>query len=249
MIEFISLLILVTIFVVVLLSYRKIKLAHIVLLRQDEKRDKALNNIYSQFEALQNLHRILPGDFSLPSLRGWAGSPDYLLHLAKSVIEVKPKNAVECGCGASTHVIAAAMKKNGLGHVYSFEHDEAYAERCRNSLALFDLSSWATVIYSPLKEQSVGGEVVTWYDKSRLPSVEIDLVNVDGPPAFLGEMSRYPAVPILINQLNNGAKIFLDDANRPSERKVIARWKNDFDLKACDSAPAEKGLGVFLYTK
>lgn len=249
MFEVIISLVFLVILVVVLMCYRKVRLVHLILLNQDEMQNKALNNIYSQFESLQNIHRILPGDFSFPPFRGWSGSPDYLLHLANSIIELKPQNTVECGCGASTHVIAAALKKNGSGHAYSLEHDKSYAEKCRHSLKLSNLSSWATVIYAPLKNQDLDGKVVNWYDTVGLPEVEIDLINVDGPPAFFGNLSRYPAVPLLSKQLNNGARIFIDDANRDSERKVVDQWQKKFSLKPIDSISAEKGLGVFLYSK
>ena len=67
------------------------------------------------------------------------------------------------------------------------------------------------------------GLVGGMYD--RLPPQQFDVILVDGP--FQG--NREKALPYLINQLNNGATIFIDDLNRQSVRDMFVALVNQTD--------------------
>jgi len=54
-------------------------------------------------------------------------------------------------------------------------------------------------------------------------------------------LARYPAIPLLKNQIKNGTKIFLDDAYREEEEMIAMRWKEEFKLN-CNFVKAHKGL-------
>ena len=60
----------------------------------------------------------------------------------------------------------------------------------------------------------------------------IDLLVVDGPPAFAAGhgMSRYPALPVLRERLASGATVVLDDIERPGEQEVVERREREFGL-------------------
>ena len=60
----------------------------------------------------------------------------------------------------------------------------------------------------------------------------IDLLVVDGPPAFadgLG-LARHPALPVLRDRLAPDATVVLDDVERPGEQEVLRRWEDEFGL-------------------
>lgn len=69
------------------------------------------NRLYSQLESLSWLQRILKIKGQLPPLSGWAASPDVLLMLHNWVKTNRPKCIVEFGSGASTIVIADALRQ------------------------------------------------------------------------------------------------------------------------------------------
>jgi hypothetical protein len=85
------------------------------------------------------------------------------------------------------------------------------------------LERYARVVHAPLEGEP------PWYARAaleRLPD-PIDLLVVDGPPAEApGEGERRaPALPALASRLVPGATVVLDDAERPGERAVLARWE------------------------
>ena len=58
------------------------------------------------------------------------------------------------------------------------------------------------------------------------PVLRNDFLLADGPPQEKNSAreARYPAFPLLRDFLADNALIFVDDANRHSERKMIDRW-------------------------
>ena len=81
-----------------------------------------------------------------------------------------------------------------------------------------------------------------WYDLKELdPCARWDLVVVDGPPRTVGPEARYPALPVLASQLNDGAIILMDDANRADERAVLERWRAEHDGIEISLLEHEKG--------
>jgi hypothetical protein len=74
-----------------------------------------------------------------------------------------------------------------------------------------------------------------WYDLGdgdRVPT-EIDLLVVDGPPAFdPGHGARRePALAWFEDRLVAGASVILDDIDRPGERAVLAAWEKAGDWR------------------
>lgn len=58
------------------------------------------------------------------------------------------------------------------------------------------------------------------------------MLIVDGPPGRVNKDARYPALPLLHERLNPGAHVFLDDATRPDERRILTQWLAEFpDLR------------------
>jgi predicted O-methyltransferase YrrM len=215
--------------------------------RLDRLEGPALDNLYSQLEALNNLYRDLGFKASLPGTRGWAACPDFLHLIALHVLAARPAVAVECSSGVSTLVLAQCMAANGSGHVFSLEHEPQFAEKTREHLARLGLQEFATVIDAPLKVYALEGCEYRWYDLSKLVSERIDLLVIDGPPAATCPMARYPAGPLLFCRLTEGAHVFLDDAARDEEKAAVDRWSRAGAVSIVERLlRTEKGCSVLV---
>lgn len=206
---------------------------------------------FRQHEALAALTRVLGTQHPLPPTRGWAASPDLLLYLYELTLEKKPDVIVELGSGVSTLVMAAALKTNGKGRLYSFDHDAEYATRTAGLLARESFGDVATVEHAPLSPWHPPAptglaESWNWYTLpeavAALPG--IDLLVVDGPPESTGAYARYPALPALIDRLAPGATVLLDDTIREADTKIAEAWRDEHGLDLALRTDFEKGLAV-----
>lgn len=136
---------------------------------------------------------------------------------------------VECGSGFSTLRLAELVRERG-GRLVSLEHHDGWAQRVRRALAEAGLAETASVVLAPLEP----GEGLPWYGAEAVESLpeQIDLLLVDGPPAFdpgTG-FSRHPALPRLLDRLAENALVVLDDIDRPGEQQVLEAWRRDYDF-------------------
>lgn len=210
-----------------------------------EKINEAELRLYHQVEALIGLNALIQPTIPLPPMRGWAGSPDFLLEVARQATTLRPTTIVECSSGVSTLVAARCCQLNNQGHVYSLEHDPTFAHTTRDRLKEAGLEDWATVIDAPLRLYDIAGDTFRWYDDSGLPSNPIDLLIIDGPPSTTGKLARYPAGPRLIPRLSEDhGLILVDDANRPDEKEMLHKWSAEFPELASHPGFGEKGLVI-----
>jgi predicted O-methyltransferase YrrM len=176
----------------------------------------------------------------LPATDGWAGSPGLLLTLVDEVEQAQPRLVVEFGSGLSTLVLARALALHVPGaRLLSFDHEAGFAEITRRRLAALGLS--ADVRHAPLASAAVHGTPGEWYDHGQLPQ-GIDLLLIDGPPAWLREGARAAAGPAAFPQLAPGGVVLLDDADRPGERANAAQWARDFPDIAWARIGRAKGI-------
>jgi len=107
----------------------------------------------------------------------------------------------------------------------------------------------AEVRLAPLRSLRVDGEDYRWYDTAAVEDLDgIDLLLVDGPPAAVGPLARYPAVPRLESKLSPTATIILDDAARSDERQILMRWtENRVGLR--QERPILDRLAVLTYER
>lgn len=202
-------------------------------------------NEFAQIESLMSLYNGLDITAPLPPSRGWAVSPDFAAILASLIQEHRPGLVVEAGSGLSTLISAYVLRKNGGGQVISLDHNEVYAAATTRNVAAHGLEDLARVIFAPLIRTSIHEKDWLWYDTKALQNVQsIDILVVDGPPASTQRLARYPALPILAPLLSDNAIIVIDDAFRPDERQMVARWLEEFDGFTARDVDTEKGTVI-----
>ena len=204
--------------------------------------------LYKQLESHINLVQFVKPIAPLPPLRGWAASPDFLLHLTNTILAYKPMTIVEASSGSSTLIAAyniQSLKNNGK--VYSLDHDEYYAKQTRELLRIHQLDHIAQVYHAPLNDSNPIKK--NWYDLQYLKNISsIDLLVIDGPPTTGIPHARFPALPLLISKLNPGALILLDDSDRQGERDMIQEWERSFPNIRITLLEAEKGTALIRIT-
>ena len=210
-----------------------------------ERRLESPKTLWAQFESMTKLYRLLDGKADLPSLRNWAVSPDFLLHVVRHIQERAPKTILECGSGSSTIATALALRTFGIdGHVYSIENYEPSVAAVRKQLRRHDLERFVTLVFVPMVEKRYDGAggAFEWYDlRSVAIPDDIDLLVVDGPVAVHKPDARYPAGPELLHKLAPDAHVFIDDAGRPGEQAMVERWRGLYPNLTVRELPAEKG--------
>ena len=192
----------------------------------------------------QQLEKSLDFEEPLPVTENWSAAPDFLKIISDYCLENNPRTIVECSSGTSSLVLSRCCQLNQFGHVYGFENGELYVNQTRQQLKNFSLSEYCDVIHAPLLSQKVNGEFFQWYDLNQLSIDNIDLLVIDGPPGYLQRHSRYPALPLLLEQLAEHCVIFLDDAARDDEQELVRRWLKEcpeFDYEYIES---ERGCSV-----
>jgi len=200
---------------------------------------------FQQLEALIGLYDTLDIELPLPPMRRWRLSPDFARELACVIAETRPETVVDIGSGVSTLVAGYALKKNGAGSIVALEHAAEWHAKCARLINEHHLSKEATVVHAPLRTTTIAGEQWQWYETDGLAAVTpIDLLIVDGPPIHVQGLARYPALPVLRDLLSPEAVIMLDDADRPDEREIVARWDREFGPFSIERPATEKGCAI-----
>lgn len=161
----------------------------------------------------------LPVD-ALPYLGSWKADTGLLKLLVDHILDHKPRLVVEFGTGASTLVIAKAMKMAGGGALISFDQHSDFVDATRQWLDDYGLE--ADLRAAPLAP-SPDGWPGLWYDHGPLPK-NIDLMLIDGPPWSVHPLTRGAAAS-LFDDISPGGTVMLDDGARPGERVVARRWR------------------------
>jgi predicted O-methyltransferase YrrM len=199
-------------------------------------------SLYRQMEAYMQLYHFIQPRLPLPNMRGMAISPDFGLLLAQQILRTRPSRIVELGCGTSTLISSYCLERLGGGDVISIDHEPLYARQCRELLEAHGLAGWAKIREAPLTPTQLNGKDWNYYDCAAFQAVgPIDLLVVDGPPVWTGELARYPALPLLYAQLSSRAMVLIDDAARRDDQRMVEMWLRDFPEFEAVRLDAEKG--------
>jgi GNAT superfamily N-acetyltransferase len=194
-----------------------------------------------------------------PSLEWGLGAmlPEGITAVCIDVITRNRRRVVELGSGASTVLLARLLTRRAAERdwrLVAVEHDVAWARRVTDELDREGIGRHVTVVDAPLTEHPLAQQGLEWYDETAMSSGldralggdQIDLLVVDGPPAFAPafELARYPAVPALRHRLAPGATVVLDDIDRVGEQEVLRRWEAELGLRFRRVAPARVAVAT-----
>lgn len=149
------------------------------------------------------------------------------------------ENIIEFGAGISTLAIANLFKKNSLNYsLISVEDDMNWFNYVKSCISKNNLQEHVNLIYAPLEKTNLALENNPWYSVKSLSEkinndLKFSLAIVDGPGAWKPEirLSRYTALPYLINKLAENFSIYLDDINRKGEKQVLSLWQKKYTMK------------------
>ena len=182
------------------------------------------------FELLKEEDCLLINAFSMT----W-----YALSFLSEEIRVNNRmKIIEFGSGISTIVMAREIERHNLNaKITSVEHDTFYFNRLKTFIRSEKLDHIINLVQVPLEPDTRLGGNNKWYDAAILNGFlgnvsNYDMVVIDGPPAYKEDfsLSRYGGIPFIFPRLADGYSIFLDDANRSGEKKVLEFWKKEFNL-------------------
>ncbi len=122
---------------------------------------------------LESLHRFSAAQ-PAAALR-----PDYsdLWFLYDIVRDRRPSTLLEFGSGCSTPVIAAAVRANGSGHLWTLDGDESWSHATRAALPL-ELRDLVTIVHAPIREDD---RDVRGWSHENVPELEPDFIYLDSP--------------------------------------------------------------------
>jgi predicted O-methyltransferase YrrM len=204
-----------------------------------------IKNMQDEFNQVKN-HLFLLGDsitetqglvqltglnqpYPMPFGGSWALTPDAAAILAREIAIRRPKTIVELGSGVSTVMVGRLLQQMGCGHLISLDHDPDWARETRRNIQANGLQNYVEVLDAPLVKQQFDGKDFVWYQiPEQLRHIEqIDMLTVDGPPQTTDAaiLARYPALPAFITQFSENAVIYIDDAKRDTEQKMIKEWQ------------------------
>ncbi len=197
-------------------------------------------------QAMINLFDMVHVTAAVPAMSHWAASPDLVLWTVDTFLKDKPGLVVECGSGVSTLFLALAAKQYGVPtRIVALEHDRTYARRTREMLAHHGVAEFAEVRHAPLARTHLEDHETPWYDETVLSDLKgIGLLLVDGPPARTGPAARFPAIPILKDDLAETCTILVDDLVRAEDREVSERWRPELPDFSYEILALHKGAAV-----
>lgn len=196
-------------------------------------------NLYKQQQALASIHSLIGLRSPLPVMGEWAASPDFLTIISEIILDRKPETIVECGSGVSTVVVGYLLEKNERGRIFSLENKNNFYKKNNHLIARHYLEKYVSIVHAPLVECKVNDNSYEWYDVTQIAGLEsIDVLIVDGPAG-----NRYPALPLLFNQLSDNAFVIIDDCKREKDGENVLRWLAEFPFEA-EWINTEKGTCV-----
>lgn len=199
---------------------------------------------YRQAEALLTLDRLLSPRIPLPKMGNWVISPDFALLLVQQAKTRRPGTIVELGSGVSTLVLSYALEQVGNGRIVSLDHEQRFVDQTRTLLDEHGLGGRVTLLHAPLQLVQIDGRGYRWYAQPPELPESIDMLIVDGPPGELQKLSRYPAMPRLISNLDRNALVIVDDARRRDERAMVKRWLRRYPEFQVRFEPLQKGAAL-----
>lgn len=139
----------------------------------------------------------------------YAAPPELLFTMYQAAASAKGP-VLETGSGLTTILMGlASQHRGGKQRVVALEHDVDWLRKTRKGLERYKVET-VDLIYTPLKEY---GPDKWWYDITRIPKYDYDLVLCDGPQRRFGRWGLFK----LLGEQISGANWMMDDADDPSQ--------------------------------
>ena len=140
--------------------------------------------------------------------------------LANVCKELKPAISVDLGTGTSLSVCVMAENVPNGAVIWTVDDDEQYLKQARGILKERQFEADVRFIHASIQ----GRRGSQWYHRGSLEKIQgpINLLFVDGP---VGAIGRAPAVPVFLNRLAPGVRVYLDDYGRAHEKSWFNGWK------------------------
>jgi hypothetical protein len=169
---------------------------------------------------------------------GMAARTDYLAEVCRQGVRAK-RPILECGSGLTTLLLGLLAGRRGVS-VWSLEHMPEWRSRVMVTLTRHEIPG-VHLLLAPLEDYGT----FTWYAPQESLPENFDLVVCDGPPSDT-HGGRYGMLPVMRGRVDERTVILLDDAERPSEHRVLAQWKHD---AAVTIAVRETPSGAFALVR
>ena len=204
-------------------------------------------------DSYHSINILLDLDKGLPCTPNWSAAPDFLKIIAEHCLRNRPLTILECSSGLTTLVLSRCCQMNQYGHVFSLENAEEYAVKTRTQLNNFDVAEFSTIIHAPLMNQAINKTGYEWYRLEdclkNIQNLPVDMLVIDGPPGYIQQYSRYPAIPLLFERLSEKCVIFLDDASRHDEKVIVERWLRQYPALRHEYIDTERGCSILSFSK
>jgi len=186
-------------------------------------RKSDIAELYAQIAALLEVRDVVGPGVSFGPLHGWALSADALTIILRDIGGRNRPRVIEFGAGESTIVIAAALRKMDAAPLITIEHDPQFLAGIAQRLVRAGLREQVDLRATKLLEYPARMNFAQCksYDLSGLHA-NYDVAIVDGPITHVhGDAARLVPIEWCLSNMNPDASIYLDDASRPEERKII----------------------------
>lgn len=185
-----------------------------------------------------NLLQPLLGGYPFLPFSASALRPFCVVHMINDVIINNRKNIIEFGSGISSILIGRLIKKNSLDtKLITIEHDESWAKALARIIKSEQIEDVVDIYHAALSDCDIALDGNQWYNLQVLNNIikdkKFDMVIIDGPPAWETSKAkaRYPAVPFIIDNLQDNFSVYLDDAIRSGEQASIKIWEAKYGMR------------------
>lgn len=201
---------------------------------------------------LESLQRLPALDLPYIPQTEFALSPSAVRTVLNDLVLHDRRCVVEFGAGVSTLYISKLLAERALAGsmLVTIEHDAGWLGLVAEMLQRLCTTAVVQLVHAPLEPAAPGQ--AAWYGRSvvdrALAGQLVDAALVDGPRSRNNNdpETRHPALPALAPHLNPaGAVVFLDDVNRPGERRIYERWARDLGMERVSDAEF-CGLGILV---
>jgi hypothetical protein len=153
---------------------------------------------------------------------GWSARVNLLQALLNEKYRADT-DVLECGSGLTSVLLSIINMQIGIRFV-ALEHDPRWHSLVCGRLASLGLPA-SSIQFAPLRQY--GG--YDWYDTTalKIENRKFNLILCDGPPSDT-RGGRYGMLPSLIDKINPGTRIIVDDIGRADEINMISRWKEAY---------------------